>query len=73
MKAKDLISILEKQHPEAEISIAWEEHVRYSELTSGTEDQIENVVAVYIDEGRIIISAECYIIAEKIWPIVEQT
>lgn len=68
MQVKDLAALLASQDQDAFIDVAWEEHVVYSELTSGTEDRIDPVQAVYLKDGRLVFSAECYIVADKIWP-----
>jgi len=67
MKASQLIKLLETD-PDGEVLVGFEEHVQYSDLTSGTEDCIDPVTAVYKDGSKFVISAECYLTCERIWP-----
>ena len=67
MKAKDLVALLSAD-PEADVMVGWTEMVRYSDLTAGEEDQAGRVDAVYKDDGKFVLSSDCYLAAEKLWP-----
>jgi hypothetical protein len=71
MKASELIEIL-KQNPDAEINIGWEELVIYSELTTASEDRITPIRGIFVSNGAIILSAECYLVGDRIWPEVKR-
>lgn len=69
MKARELIEFLETDL-EAEIQIGWEEMVELSEVTTSSEDRIENLEGIFKREsnGAFVLSAESYLIGNRLYP-----